>query len=150
MYITWPSSSSMWWLTCLPHEITHGSVPHTYTYWWQLSVIWLSREEILCHKHHCNICEGSFRNLTHKPPNPESALASEVRDWRCLTHCPASSPQLFNACSSSPFGNTEPEKCHRKALSIQLSGECLESATMKHDRARTERFKTNILLRLIN
>lgn len=95
MYITWPSSSSMWWLTCLSHEITHASIPHTYTYWWPLSVIWLCWGEILCHKHHCNICDGSFWNLTHEPPNPESTLASEVHDWRCLTYCPASSPWLF-------------------------------------------------------
>lgn len=150
MYITWPGSSSMWWLTCLPHEITHASIPHTYTYWWPLSVIWLCWEEILCHKHHCNICDGSFWNPTHEPPNPESTLTSEVHDWWCLTYCPASSPWLFHAGSSSLFGNTQPEKCHRRALSTQLSGECLESATMKHDHARTMRFKTNILLCLIN
>lgn len=44
MYITWPSSSSMWWLTCLPHEITHASVPYTYTYWWPLSVICVGKK----------------------------------------------------------------------------------------------------------
>lgn len=149
MYITWPSFSSMWWLTCLPHEITHASVPPTYTNWWPFSEIWPCWEEILCHKHRRNICNGSFWSLTHEPPNPESALASEAHNWQCLTYCLVSLPWLLHARSSSLFGYTQTEKCHRWALSTQLSGEREERATVKHNHATT-RFKTNIWLHLID
>lgn len=119
--------------------------PPTYTNWWSLSVIWPCWEDILCLKHHSNICNRSFWNLTHEPSNTESALTSKAHDQWCSTYWPG-----FFMHVQAAYLDMQSEKCHRWALSIQLSGEGLVRAPMKHNHAGTMRFKTNIQPHLID